>query len=39
VWAERRNLVSRGLIRKPEPYAPAPPVHYPAPAPGVVTEG
>jgi uncharacterized protein len=34
VWAERRNLVSRGLIKKPEPYAPAPPVRYPAPAPG-----
>jgi len=34
VWAERRNLVSRGLIRKPEPYAEAPAVRYPAPASG-----
>jgi hydrophobe/amphiphile efflux-3 (HAE3) family protein len=34
IWAEKRNLVSRGLIRKPEPYAEAPPVRYPAPAPG-----
>jgi uncharacterized protein len=34
VWADRRNWVSRGLIRKPEPYAEAPPVRYPAPATG-----
>jgi hydrophobe/amphiphile efflux-3 (HAE3) family protein len=34
VWAERRNLVSRGLIKRREPYAEAPPVRYPAPAPG-----
>ena len=34
VWADRRNLVSRGLLRKKvEPYADAPPVHYPAPDP------
>ena len=29
VWAERRNWVTRGLIKKPEPYTDAPPVHYP----------
>jgi predicted RND superfamily exporter protein len=34
VWADKRNWVSRGLIRKPEPYADAPPVRYPAPASG-----
>ena len=34
VWADKRNLVSRGLIKKQEPYAEAPPVHYPAPASG-----
>jgi hydrophobe/amphiphile efflux-3 (HAE3) family protein len=34
VWAERRNWVSRGLIRKPEPYVDAPAVRYPAPASG-----
>jgi predicted RND superfamily exporter protein len=34
VWADRRNLVSRGLIKKPQPYAEAPPVRYPAPATG-----
>jgi hydrophobe/amphiphile efflux-3 (HAE3) family protein len=34
VWADRRNLVSRGLIKKPQPYAEAPPVRYPAPASG-----
>jgi uncharacterized protein len=34
VWADKRNWVSRGLIRKPEPYVEAPPVHYPAPATG-----
>ena len=34
VWADRRNLVSRGLIKKQEPYAEAPPVIYPAPASG-----
>ena len=34
VWADRRNWVSRGLLRKPEPYAEAPPVQYPAPASG-----
>ena len=33
VWAERRNLVTRGLIKKPQPYADAPPVRYPAPSP------
>jgi predicted RND superfamily exporter protein len=34
VWAERRNWVTRGLLRKPEPFSEAPPVHYPAPASG-----
>jgi uncharacterized protein len=34
VWADRRNWVSRGLIKPREPYAPAPPVRYPAPAAG-----
>ena len=34
VWADRRNWVSRGLIKKPEPYSEAPPVQYPAPATG-----
>ncbi|GIU88639.1 MAG: hypothetical protein KatS3mg009_3154 [Acidimicrobiia bacterium] len=33
VWAERRNLVSRGLVRPHEPYAPAPAVEYPGTAP------
>jgi hydrophobe/amphiphile efflux-3 (HAE3) family protein len=32
VWADRRNWVSRGLIKPREPYAPAPEVRYPAPA-------
>jgi hydrophobe/amphiphile efflux-3 (HAE3) family protein len=34
VWAERRNWVTRGLLRTPEPFSEAPPVHYPAPASG-----
>ena len=34
VWADRRNLVSRGLIKTKQPYAEAPPVRYPAPATG-----
>jgi hydrophobe/amphiphile efflux-3 (HAE3) family protein len=33
VWADRRNWVSRGLIRKPEPFVETPPMHYPAPSP------
>lgn len=33
VWAERRDLVSRGLVRPHEPYAPAPAVEYPGAAP------
>jgi hypothetical protein len=34
VWAERRNWVTRGLLRKVEPFSEAPPVQYPAPASG-----
>ena len=34
VWAERRNWVTRGLLRTPEPFIDSPPVHYPAPASG-----
>jgi uncharacterized protein len=34
VWADRRNWVSRGLIKPREPYAEAPAVQYPAPATG-----
>lgn len=33
VWADRRNWVSRGLMKPHEPYAPAPAVEYPEPAP------
>jgi hypothetical protein len=33
VWADRRNWVSRGLIRKPEPFVETPPMPYPAPSP------
>ena len=39
VWAERRNLVTRGLIKKPQPYADAPPVRYPAPSPSPASGG
>ncbi|HEX5097062.1 MAG TPA: MMPL family transporter, partial [Acidimicrobiia bacterium] len=36
VWADKRNWVSRGLIKKPEPFIPTPP-HDVVPTPGIAT--
>ena len=34
VWADKRNWVSRGLVKiRPEPYIETPPIGGPAPAP------